>query len=762
MDLQLTLLGPPRLTTDPEPAAVPRLGAKPIALLAFLAMEPGPHSRDELAGLLWTDSPNDAARASLRQAIRQIRGVVGERLRAGRTAVELDPPIPCDARAFLQAVREAPETAVSYAADRFLSGFSVRHAPAFEEWTDTTRERLRQAFRDALRAATLGDIARSHWRDAARWAEQWIAADPLSDEAVRHAAEAFYMAGDTGEALAQFQQYRERLADETGMEPAEALRELLDRIRHTHAPTPTPAPPVAQLADPPPDTNFPERGFASGLIGREAEWERLTEVWREAAAGACRTLLIQGEAGIGKTRLAEELLQWVVAEGATALRGRGYDPESGLPYQPVADALRGALQAPGMASTSPEWLAELARIVPDVRERFPSIPTGAGAGDPDRRGRLFEAVAQAILGLTSERAVVLLIDDLQRCDPETCALLHFLTRRLAPAPILILATATLGEIERATPASRLCRTLKSGEGEAGRSGAAITVSPLSEAQVWRTIRELGRISSPDGARRFAHRVHTVTDGNPFHIIELLKALFAQGMLRTDPDTGEWVATTATGDGPYDHVRMPATVHDAIAERCARLPYELRDLLVTIAVAGRPVSTGLLSHVHGTSRLRAAALADALVDRLLLAEDDDLYGCAHPIVQDVVREDLTPGRKGEVHRAIALALEALGHDSRAGWRPGEIARHAERGGELALAFRYALEASDLAVEDGTYDEALSWLDLAGSAADSETDTAAVHERTARLMERTGWPEPPVRRSGTPAAGFSSQDIDLRPS
>lgn len=756
MDLQLTLLGPPSLKMDPEPEAVPRLGSKPIALLAFLAMEPGPHARDELAGLLWTDSPNDAARASLRQAIRQIRGVVGDRLRAGRTAVELDPPIPCDARAFLRAAREAPETAVSYPADRFLSGFSVRHAPAFEEWTDTTRERLRQAFRDALRAATLGDIARSRWRDAARWAEQWIAADPLGDEAVRYAAQAFYMAGDTGEALAQFQQYRERLADETGMEPADALRELLDRI----GPTSTTAPPVAQLATPPPDTDLPERGFASSMIGREAEWKQLTEVWHEAAAGACRTLLIQGEAGIGKTRLAEELLQWAAAEGATALRGRGYDPESGLPYQPVADALRGALQAPGMASTAPEWLAELARIVPDVRERFPDLPTGAGAGDPDRRSRLFEAVAQAILGLASERAVVLLIDDLQRCDPETCALLHYLTRRLAPAPILILATATLGEIERATPASRLCRTLKSGEG----GGAAITVSSLSEAQVWRTIRELGRISSPDGARRFAHRVHAVTDGNPFHILELLKALFAQGMLRTDPATGEWVATTATGDGRYDHVRMPATVHDAIAERCGRLPYELRDLLVTIAVAGRPVSTGLLSHVHGTSRLRAAALADALVDRLLLAADEGMYGCAHPIVQDVVREDLTPARKGEVHRAIALALEALAHDSRGGWRPGEIARHAERGGELALAFRCALEASDLAVEDGAYEEALSWLDLAGSAADSETDTATVHERMARLMKRTGWPEPPERgrRSGTPAAGFSRQDIDLRPS
>ncbi len=749
MDLQLTLLGPPRLTMDPEPEAVPRLGAKPIALLAFLAMEPGPHARDELAGLLWSDSPNDAARASLRQAIRQIRGVVGERLQAGRTAVELDPPIPCDARAFLQAVSEAPETAVSYAADRFLAGFSVRHAPAFEEWTDTTRERLRQAFRDALRAATLGDIGRSRWRDAARWAERWIAADPLSDEAVRHAAQACYMAGDTGEALAQFQQYRERLANETGMEPADALRELLERIG--------PTPPVAQLAAPPPDTDLPKRGFVSSLIGREAEWERLTQVWREAAAGACRTMLIQGEAGIGKTRLAEELLQWTAAEGATALRGRGYDPESGLPYQPVADALHGALQAPGMASAAPEWLAELARIVPDVRERFPGLPTAAGAGDPDRRGRLFEAVAQAILGLTSERAVVLLIDDLQRCDPETCALLHFLTRRLARAPILILATATLGEIERATPASRLCRTLKGG-------GAAITVSPLSEAQVWRAIRELGRISSPDGARRFARRVHAVTDGNPFHILELLKALFAQGMLQTDPATGEWVTTTATGDAPYDHVRMPATVHDAVAERCTRLPYELRDLLVTMAVAGRPVSTGLLSHVHGTSRLRAAALADALVDRLLLAEDNGMYGCAHPIVQDVVREDLTPARRGEVHRAIALALDTLARDSRGGCRPGEIARHAERGGELALAFRCALEASDLAVENGAYEEALSWLDLAGSAADSETDTAAVHERTARLMERTGWPEPPVggHRSGTPAAGFSRQDIDLRPS
>src|SRR5207245_8032806 len=118
-------------------------------------------------------------------------------------------------------------------------------------------------------------------------------------------------------------------------------------------------------------------------------------------------------------------------------------------------------------------------------------------------------------------------------------------------------------------------------------------------------------------------------------------LFAQGLLAIAPGTGEWVAPSVPSGVSYGHLQMPRTVHDAIAERVAGLPYELRDLLATVAVAGRGIRTDLVSSVHGMSRLRAAALADALVERRLLAEEGGVYRCAHPMIAEVVRDGLTP-------------------------------------------------------------------------------------------------------------------------
>lgn len=275
------------------------------------------------------------------------------------------------------------------------------------------------------------------------------------------------------------------------------------------------------------------------------------------------------------------------------------------------------------------------------------------------------------------------------------------------------------------------------------------------------IREMGRIGTPTGARRLAHRVHEVTDGNPFYVIELLKTLFARGLLTADPETGAWFAPPVPESESYTVAPMPGSVHDAIAQRVAKLPYELRDLLATIAVAGRGSGTDLLSHVHGMSRLRAAALGDALVERRLLVEERGVYRCAHPVIADVVRDGLTPARRRELHRAIALSLITIAAPADTGEVAGEIARHAERGGEHAVAYRYALLASDAAAGRYAFDEALSWLDLASGAAASGAESDEVNRRTARVLALAGWSEAPRPASRSSGAGreIERRDVDL---
>jgi predicted ATPase len=335
--------------------------------------------------------------------------------------------------------------------------------------------------------------------------------------------------------------------------------------------------------------------------------------------------------------------------------------------------------------------------------------------------------------------------------------LHFLVRRLADARVLWCATFTLGEIERDAPAARLARALR-----AARDSTCVVLSSLSEDDVWRLIRELARVDAPDGARRLAGRIHEATAGNPFYVIELLKTLFARELLTVDAITEAWIVQPAAMTDTVPEAFSP-TVHDAIAERIECLPDHLHALLVSIAVAGRGCRTDALSHLHGISRLHAAALGDALVERHLAVEEDGVYRCAHPIIANVVRGRVSASRRREVHRALALTLELLLPKGRSpeGSDAGEIARHAEQAGDRPLAYRYALVASDACSQRCAYDEALAWLDLASGAADTPDESDLVDRTTARILELAGWREvPPVRAPvSSPLRGVEPSDLDL---
>jgi len=746
--LTLQLLGPPSASVSRAPPGPGMGAAKNLALLAYLALEPGSHSRESLAALLWGESPEHAARASLRQALRRLRAAVGDDLRIGHDTVELRGPVECDVTAFLATAHDHPERATGFDVPRFLAGLSLRHARGFEEWADLKRRELLRRYEDVLRVATRQAIADSRWHDAVAGAERWLACDPLSEEATQLAMEAHYLEGDCGAALGRFATYRARLAQDIGAQPATAVVELAQRIE-SEARAERRAPP-AELETVP--------SFQASLVGRDGQWHALAATWRAVAAGSGRVTLLEGEAGVGKTRLAEDFLRWVRAEGGTVLRGRGYDPTTGIPYGPVVEALRGALEAPGLGGAAPEWLTEASRLVPELRQRFPTLAAPAAPADVSGRARLFEAVAQVVLAVAAERPSVLFIDDLHWCDGETCALLHFLTQRFQESAVCCVATLTLGELERDAPAARLRRALRTRP-----TTIVVPVAALTEDDVWRLIRELARIESPTGGLRFARRVHEVTDGNPFHVIEMLKTLFVQGMLTIEATTGAWVVAPAASAAGYRQLPMAETVRDAIAARVARLPYELRDLLATVAVSGRGAGTDLLSHVHGMSRLRAAALADALVERRLLLEEQGVYRCAHPVIAEVVRDLLTPARRRELHRAMALSLVTITASGESAEVAGDIARHAERSGEQALAYQYALRASEAATARYAFEEALSWLDLASGIAGEGPEADQVNRRTVEVLRLAGWSEPPplaARRSGSGDA-IERRDLDLGP-
>ena len=722
---------------------MPQPGAKVLALLAYLVLEEGPHSREELAGLLWGESPEPEARASLRQALKHLRDGLGEIVRSDRAVVELAQPIQCDVRDFRKLALDQPQQALTTEIPRFLAGFSVRHAPQFDEWVSATRRELLQQYEHALGTLAREAMGQCRWRETIELAERWLKCDPLSDEAARLAVEARYLSGDRGAAIARFSEYRAVLARETGCEPSGALLSLARRVE-SDVPPPRARPVTDEWY-----TRAPS--FESSLIGREDEWTTLVKAWKAVNRGAGRIVLIQGEAGVGKSRLAEEFLRWIVAQGGSVLRGHGYDGRAGIPYEPVVEVLRDALGAPGLAGTAPEWLTEVARLVPELKQRFPALSEPATPSNSTEGWRLFEGVAQLMLALAAERPVLVSLDDLQWCDGDSCNLLRFLIRRTEQAPVFWLGTLSLGELERDAPAARLCRVLRT-----KAHASVVSLGPLTEDQHWRMIREMGHLSTPTGARRFAKRIFGVTAGNPFYAIELLKTMFAQGLLAMNEESGEWTALSGPVAGGREFP-VSQTVHDVIAARVERLPERLNEVLITVAVAGAGCRTEVVSHVHGISRLHAAAVGDALVDRRLIVEEGGVYRCAHPVIAHVVRDGLTAMRRREVHRTLALALERLEvpQDAR------EIARHADRGGEPALAYRFALLASEGAVERYAFAEALSWLDLAASNARGSAEADAVNRLTADVLEAAGWSEaPPLTQLGGPITReLEREDFDL---
>jgi DNA-binding SARP family transcriptional activator len=744
--LVIRLLGSPAVSLRDGRPVAPTTGAKAIALLAYLALEPRAHSREELAGLLWGESPEAEARASLRQTLRAIRASFGDVIRADRFHAELAEAPHCDVIELRLSLAQEPAKALDSVVPRFMTGFSVRHAPQFEEWVAGVRTSILRDYHAALATVAREAMDQRKWRTASAAAERWIASDPLSEEAAHVAVESLYLAGNRGGALARAVGYRDALYRETGCEPGREFGALMQRVKSDR--------PSSEAQAPRDAWDAPGLSLEASLIGREAQWAKLTDAWSSVRRGEGRIILLQGELGVGKSRLTDEFLRWIVAEGGTVLRGRSYDGRAGVPFEPVADALHDALAAPGLAGTSPEWLVEVARILPELQQRFPALAEPVRPADSTDSWRLFEGIAQLLLSVAVERPVAFSIDDLQWCDDDTCRLLRYLIRRLEQASVLWLGSVTLGEVERDAPAARFCRVIR-----AKAHAETIELLPLTEEQVWLVIRELGHVTSPTGGRRLATRVHRITGGNPLYAIELLKTMLAQGTLEADQTSGEW-KVPPSGAAVLGEYPVPQTVQDLIAERVDRLSPELNDLLITIAVAGWGTRPAVLSHVHGISRLRAAAMADSLVDRRLVVEDSGVYRCAHPVIAHVVRDSITAPRRREVNRMLALSLElAMGPDE-ATTVAGEIALHADRGGEPTLAYRYALLASDAAVHRYAFEEALSWLDLAaGATATSTPEADVVNRRTAELLEAAGWTTPPERRSAPVTREMVTEDLDL---
>jgi len=685
-----------------EPCILPT--RKSQALLAYLAMPPGRfHSRDKLAALLWGEAPEARARQSFRQALAGLRralSVANDGVLIIRAdAVALDPASVTvdvshvEAAAATCDTRALERIAVCYKGE-FLAGLRIGEQ-AFEDWRAIERERLQGL---ALKALTLlldrqsaeGSSADAELDTASRL----LAMDPLREDIHRKVMQLLLREGRRAAALRQYQICVGWLDRELGIEPEEQTRALYREIlRSTAAPHRAVVPAFA-----------PGVLWASGdeapMVGRDAESERLRQQLGALLDDGGRVVLVAGEAGIGKTRLLHEFARDAAARGLSVAVGVCHESEQILPLRPWADALRQRLGDAVIRETlSAGAVAQLGRIFPELLPPG-EVPSPAG----EQLGLLFEALVQLLATLTREGPLVLILEDLHWADSLSARFVAFLARRIARLPVLIVGSLRPEDLLDAPILGRALDEMR-----AENLIEEIMLGPLLRAEAQHLAAALKPLASQRNWQRIISAVLAVSEGNPFIIVESLRA-----------------ARDPSFETTLDGVHMPGRIEDFVARRLARLGDAPLGAVAAAAVIGREFSFPLLTAAAELSDRDGAAAIEELVRRRILVSVGDRLDFAHDWIRRVTYDRVLPQRRQLLHAAVGSALERL-HNGRLDEVADQLGHHYARASEPQKAIAHLVRFSELAVQSYALDDALKALRQAAAAV--EALSADERDRTA---------------------------------
>jgi DNA-binding SARP family transcriptional activator len=624
-------LGPVEVTLDGGPAPAELLWRKNLAMLIYLARSPRrTRSRDHLVGLLWGDRSEAAARHSLSEALRVIRRHAGETsVEASGGQIRLAPGVVEVDVEHLEQLAEAEqwEQAAELIAGEFLEGFSVPGASEFEDWLASEREVWRRRGVDVLvRGADA--LARSgRTQDASALAARAFSLDPVSERALGASLRCLSLLGDRSGALELYDRFATRLKQEVGSEPGEETRALVERIRRERSLRPEAV------------SDWPggEAAARAPFEGRGGELGRLLQaVNRSAAERVATVLLLEGESGVGKTRLLEELLARLRLDGFSIATARAVEADREEPWSGLLAVARGGLaDAGGIGAAPPEALGAFAEALPEWRERFP----GARIESALPIGR---ATVEALRAAAEERPVVLALDDAQWLDRETAYELGAILRDLSATPLTVLLALVphpkrpeLDELR-----SRIGRDL---------AGEAVRLRPLDRA----ALRRLAERMLPGYERvavdRITRRVVTDSAGMPLLAVELLRAVALGLDLGTISEN--WPEPMRTLDQTLPG-ELPDAVVAAIRIGFRRLSPSAQRVLAAASVLGDLVPASLLEKALALGPEETALALDELEWHRWLVAEPRGYSFVARLVRRVVERDmLTPGQRRRVLEAV---------------------------------------------------------------------------------------------------------------
>ncbi|HEV8626960.1 MAG TPA: AAA family ATPase [Acidimicrobiia bacterium] len=439
------------------------------------------------------------------------------------------------------------------------------------------------------------------------------------------------------------------------------------------------------------------------FVGRDAELDRLGQLWKEAAAGERRVALLAGEPGVGKTRLAAELAASAHEEGALVLVGR-CDEDLGVPYQPFVEALRHFVDhAP--ADDLPDRLGryggELVRLVPELTERVPGLSPPLSSDPETERYRLFDAVAAWLSAMSTGHPALVVLDDLQWAAKPTLLLLRHVTRSPELRGLFILGTYRDTDIGHGHPLAEVLADMR-------RQGGVdrLSLRGLDPSGVTAYMEEAAGHTLDDADLDVARAVYEETEGNPFFVREVFRHLAESGVIARQG--GRWTTRL-----PLDELGIPESVRDVVGRRLSRLSDDANQVLRIAAVVGAEFDLSVVQIVAGADEnavlasMEEASLAHLVIEATNLV---NRYRFAHALVRDTLYGELSTSRRVSLHRHVAQAIETL-HAGRLDDHLPALAHHWGRAsapaGDTAKAVEYATRAGDRALAQLAHDEAAAY-------------------------------------------------------
>jgi DNA-binding SARP family transcriptional activator/energy-coupling factor transporter ATP-binding protein EcfA2 len=707
--LQLSLLGTPEVKHGERTLTF--CTRKALALLVYLSVEGGTHPRKTLSEAFWPELDAEHGRAALQATLLELRKLLERTHGPGEPAhllIERDmfafdqgSPLILDLRLVESAgkqvgrgvepqagqAREARlaqlEQATRLARGPFLAGFTLRDSQFFDDWTRQQREywhlRVHQLFAALSRLyERVGDGER-----ALETVSRWLGFDPLQEEGYRRLMRLRFSSGDRVGALQAYTTCREVLTDELELEPEPETVALATWIRHT-APVrcvPSPSPHCSPGQPPATLLNGP-------YLGRSAQFGSLIECYQRVHAGQAQLVLLQGETGMGKTRLASAFLGWAQAQGAQVLMGKALQTGRPLPYQPLIAVLRQHLEqepAPDEL-VSAVWLAELARLLPELREHSANLTVPTTDETLGHSG-LLEATARLLQAWAARRPLVLVLEDLHWADTETLDLVLYLAESLAdrPAPILLLLTLRTEAQTFPDPHASWVMTLK----RTGLALTALTLAPFTPEETLRFVQALAWVEQPpqgeqhraadqcpqsEGSSPFreplaslAHWLYVQAHGQPLYLTELLKGLLEQEIVVPSlQQDGTWGLVLRSGLLAQTPTRalIPARVRELIRFQLGQLTPSAWSLLVAGAVMGEGLTFQRLCQVAQLEEETGVQALEELLRRGWLCESHPAahspaeggYTFPGEMIREVVSQEAGTSRQRLVQRRVWAVLQ----------------------------------------------------------------------------------------------------------